>query len=155
MGPGKKVLILGMGNPILTDDGVGLHIVRSLKGKIQNVETLTTPLVGLNILDQLNGYDLLFLVDALISEKNSIGSIKKLTTGEGTLHLFTSHGIDFFELMELGRKLGLTMPEVGAVYAVEIENPISFGKELTPSLSEKLPALIESITKDIQLCLMC
>jgi hydrogenase maturation protease len=150
MGEEAKVLIIGMGNPILTDDGVGLLIARAIEGRIPKVEILTTPLVGLNLLDQLQGYDKLFLIDALISQTSSCGQLKKCSLGEGAIHLFTSHGVDFFELLELGRRLGLAMPEVSEVYGIEIENPVAFGEELTPPLSEKIPSLIESITEDIQ-----
>lgn len=148
-----KTLILGMGNPILSDDGVGLVIVQALKEKIPDADGLTTALVGLALLDQLLGYDRLFLVDALISGRNSPGDMKKLSPGEGTIHLFTSHGLDFFSLLDLGKQLGLKMPQVEAIYGIEIENSNTFGEGLTPLLSEKLPVLIESIAHDIQTCL--
>jgi hydrogenase maturation protease len=146
-----KILILGMGSPILSDDGVGLVIVRALKERIPNTDVITTTLVGLNLLDQLLGYDKLFLIDALVSGESRPGTLKKLKSGEGTAHLFTSHGLDFFTLLALGKQLGLKMPVVGAIYGIEIENPVSFGEELTPSLAEKLPSLIESIRQDIQI----
>jgi hydrogenase maturation protease len=145
-----KTLILGMGSPILTDDGVGLVIAQALKERIPTAEVITTPLVGLNLLDLLLGYDKLFLIDALVSGNNCPGELKKLKPGEGTAHLFTSHGLDFFNLLDLGKQLGLKVPEVGAIYGVEIENPVSFGEELSPSLSQKLPSLIQLIHQDIE-----
>ena len=146
-----KILILGMGSPILSDDGVGLLIARALEEKIPNADIVTTSMVGLNLLDQVLGYDKLFLIDALVSGESSPGTLKKLKSGEGTAHLFTSHGLDFFTLLALGKQMGLKMPVVGAIYGIEIENPVSFGEELTPPLAEKLPSLIESIRQDIQI----
>jgi hydrogenase maturation protease len=145
-----KILIIGLGSPILSDDGVGLVVARALKGKIPAADVMTTPLVGLNLLDLFLDYDKLFLIDALVSENPRPGELKKLKPGEGTAHLFTSHGVDIFNLLDLGKQLGLNLPEVGAIYGIEIEVPVSFGEELSPALFQKLPSLIRFITKDIE-----
>ncbi|OGP51177.1 MAG: hypothetical protein A2Y79_03235 [Deltaproteobacteria bacterium RBG_13_43_22] len=145
-----KTLILGLGSPILSDDGVGLVIARALKGKIPQADVMTTPLVGLNLLDLFLDYDKLFLIDALVSKNPHPGELKKLEPGEGTVHLFTSHGLDFFYLLDLGKQLGFNLPEVGAIYGIEIEAPVSFGEALSPALFQKLPSLIRFITKDIE-----
>ena len=150
MAEGPKTLILGMGSPILSDDGVGLLIARALEGKIPNADIVTTSMVGLNLLDQIIGYEKLFLIDALLPGTGSFGEFRKLKPNEGTLHLFSSHGLDFFQLFELGRKLGFAMPELGGIYGIEIGSPVFFGEELSPELAEKLPSLIRSITQDIQ-----
>ena len=139
-----------MGNPILSDDGVGLHIAQALEGKIPNARVATTPMVGLTLLDHLRGYEKLFLIDALVSGKNDPGELEKVPSGEGTRHLFSSHGLDFFDLLELGKNLGLQMPEVAGIYGIEIENPVSFGEKLSPPLLEKLPGLIQAIAEDIR-----
>jgi hydrogenase maturation protease len=145
-----KTLILGMGNPILSDDGVGLQIARALEGKSPDARVTTSQMVGLNLLDHLRGYEKLFLIDALVSGENDPGELKKVPSGVGTRHLFTSHGLDFFDLLELGKNLGFQMPEVAAIYGIEIENPVSFGEELSPLLLEKLPGLIQAIAEDIR-----
>ena len=98
----------------------------------------------------LRGYEKLFLIDALVSGKNDPGELEKVPSGEGTRHLFSSHGLDFFDLLELGKNLGLQMPEVAGIYGIEIENPVSFGEKLSPPLLEKLPGLIQAIAEDIR-----
>ena len=88
----------------------------------------------------------------MVSGKNDPGELKKVPSGEGTRHLFSSHGLDFFDSARIRENnLGLQMPEVAGIYGIEIENPVSFGEELTPPLAEKLPSLIESIRQDIQI----
>jgi hydrogenase maturation protease len=52
-----KVLILGMGNPILSDDGVGLVIARALEGRIEGARIETSPIIGLGLLDMVTGYE--------------------------------------------------------------------------------------------------
>ncbi|MBU1941107.1 MAG: hydrogenase maturation protease, partial [Candidatus Thermoplasmatota archaeon] len=62
-----KTIILGVGNPILSDDGVGLHVIQQLKKCIKNPqihldEALTG---GMNLLDLLIGYDKAIIIDAV------------------------------------------------------------------------------------------
>jgi len=64
--PNPKTLILGLGNPILSDDGIGLVVAERLKGRVGGVDVISTPLTGLHLLDLMVGYDALFLIDAMI-----------------------------------------------------------------------------------------
>ncbi len=50
-----KTLVLGIGNPVLSDDGVGLSIARSLEGEIEGVEVIAADVSGLNLLDLIQG----------------------------------------------------------------------------------------------------
>jgi hydrogenase maturation protease len=144
-----KTLVLGMGNPILSDDGVGLFIAREVGRKIDQVDVITTPLVGLSLLEILAGYDRLVLIDAMTGGK-SVGEISKLEEGDGSLHLFSSHGLNFPELMRLGRELGYEIPEVATIYGIEIGNEVSFGEGLSPELQAKVQAAIPELVDDIR-----
>jgi hydrogenase maturation protease len=145
-----RTLILGMGNPILSDDGVGLFIARQLEGKIPGVDVITTAMAGLNILDLVIGYDKLFVIDAVLTDGKSLGNLKKLTEDEGSLHLFSSHGLNFPELMRLGRELGYKMPDVVAIYGIDIGNEIAFGEGLSPELRRKMTSVVDEILQDIK-----
>ena len=65
------------------------------------------------------------------------------------MHLFTSHGIHFFELMELGRQSGIEMPAIGAVYGIEIGECLCFGTGLSEKLQTRLGKIIDEIQCDI------
>jgi len=145
-----RTLILGMGNPILSDDGVGLFIARQLEGKIPGVDVITTAMAGLNILDLVIGYDKIFVIDAVLTDGRSFGNLKKLTENEGSLHLFSSHGLNFPELLRLGRELGYKMPDVVAIYGIDIGNEIAFGEALTPELRRKMTSVVDEILQDIK-----
>ena len=144
-----NALILGMGNPILSDDGVGLLVAHALEGEIPGVEVVTTEMVGLNVLDILIGYDKVFVIDAATTKSKSFGELHKLKEGEGSLHLFSSHGVNFPELVQLGREFGYKMPEVAAIYGIEIGDEAFFGEGLSPDLAERLNSIIEAIRADI------
>jgi len=144
-----KTLVLGMGNPILSDDGIGLHVARALAGKFPGVEVATTAMVGLDVLEIIEGYDRLFLIDALTTRDNRPGTLHRLTVEDGTLHLFSSHGVNFFELLSLGRELGCKMPEVAGIYGIEIGDDVAFGGELTERLERMADGVAEDICSDI------
>ena len=145
-----RTLILGMGNPILSDDGVGLFIAGQLEGKIPDVDVITTAMAGLNILDLVIGYDKIFVIDAVLTDGRSLGNLKKLTENEGSLHLFSSHGLNLPELLRLGRELGYKMPDVVAIYGIDIGNEIAFGEALTPELRRKMTSVVDEILQDIK-----
>lgn len=146
-----KVLILGMGNPILSDDGVGLSVARMLRGNIREADVAFSSMIGLNLFDLILGYDIIFIIDAMTAGGGEAGELKKISEHDrcGTLHLFSSHGLNIFELMELGSCCGFEMPSLKAVYGIEIGSEIAFGEQLSGALTEKLPAIVEQITADV------
>jgi hydrogenase maturation protease len=146
-----KALILGMGNPILSDDGVGLAIAEMLRYRIRGADVAFSPMIGLNLFDLIIGYDTLFIIDAMTAQGTKVGELKKICEHDrcGTLHLFSSHGLNIFELMELGLRFGFEMPRLKGVYGIEIGSEIAFGGSLSTELNERLPAIIEEITADL------
>jgi hydrogenase maturation protease len=150
-----KTLILGMGNPILSDDGVGLLAVEKLRHRIPRADVASSAMIGLTLFDLIIGYDTLFIIDAMTTRDGKLGELKKIGEDDrhGTLHLFSSHGINIFELMELGVRCGYDMPRLLAVYGIEIGDEVAFGEALSLALNEKLPAIVEEIIDDINIVL--
>jgi hydrogenase maturation protease len=146
-----KTLILGMGNPILTDDGVGLIIAPKLAERIGDIDVETSPIIGLGLLDQVSGYDRIYVIDAMCTKDGNLGEVSKIREDgkEGTLHLFSSHGVHFFELMKLGKDCGMPMPEIGAVYGIEIGSCVAFGEGLSDQLLEKVDSICGAIITDM------
>jgi hydrogenase maturation protease len=144
-----KTLVLGMGNPILSDDGVGLLVARALEGEVPGVDVVTTEMVGLNVLDMLIGYDTVFLIDAATTKNGAVGDVHQLNEGSGSLHLFSSHGVNFPDLLQLGKEFGYKMPEVAAIYGIEISEEAFFGEGLSSELAAKLDGIIRTIRGQI------
>jgi hydrogenase maturation protease len=146
-----KTLILGMGNPILSDDGVGLVLAEKLRGRIEGVDVASNPMIGLSLLDDILGYEVVYLIDAMIIRGGIPGELKKIREDDsaGTLHLFSSHGMNFFELMKLGRSLGYEMPKVGGIYGIEIGDNVEFSESLSPAIEKRLNEIVETICRDI------
>jgi len=145
-----KTLILGIGNPILRDDGVGLHIASALEGVFPDIHVRTATMIDLDLLDMLAEYDTIFIIDAIQSRTFGVGTVRKLLPGEASLHLFSSHGIHFFELLELGRNLGYRVPDIGGIFGIEIGEDSCFGTELSPQLMGKKKDIVQEIIEDIR-----
>jgi hydrogenase maturation protease len=142
-----------MGNPILSDDGVGLHIARALEGGVPGTEVRTTNMIGLHVLDLVAGFDSVFVIDALQTGRNQPGTVKALKTGEGALHLFSSHGLHFFQILQLGKDLGYRMPEVKGIYGIEIGDECPFGEALSGRIMDKKDEIVQEIMKSIEACI--
>jgi len=149
-GKENRTLILGLGNPILSDDGIGLILTKNLEGKIHDADTASITLAGLELMDILAGYDHVFLIDAATGTGGEPGELTELKDGNHALHLFTSHGVNFFDIIKMGRDAGLKMPEPAAVFGIEIGNATDFGTSLSPAMLSALPDLEKNISGRIE-----
>jgi hydrogenase maturation protease len=145
-----KTLILGLGNPILSDDGIGLVVAERLKGRVEGVDVISTPLTGLHLLDLLVGYDALFLIDAMITTESPPGELKFISPDEVSLPTLASHGFNLLEILKLGKKLGLSVPELKWVYGITIGRSPAFGEEPSPELMKKVEAMASQIASHIR-----
>ena len=148
--PSSKTLILGLGNPILSDDGVGLIVAERLKGRVGGVDVISTPLTGLHLLDLMVGYDALFLIDAMITTENPPGELKFIPPDEISLPNLCSHGFNLLEILKLGKKLGLSVPELKWVYGITIGRSPAFGEEPSSQLMGKVEAIVSQIARHIR-----
>jgi hydrogenase maturation protease len=144
-----KTLILGMGNPILSDDGVGLHVARALEGRFAEMDVRTCALIGLGLLDIVADFDRVFVIDAVQDSNRQQGTVVKLVAGQGALHLFSSHGMHFFEILQMGKDAGIAVPEVAGIYGVVIGPECLFGEELSPLLARRQARIVKQIAEDI------
>jgi len=127
-----KTIILGMGNPMLGDDSVGLHIVRALRDKLNKADTtvIEASVTGMDCLELLAGYDRAVIIDAIHTMEGKIGQIYRLeieafdTNGYAN----TSHNVNFVTAIELGRRLGLALPRQIAIFAIEVGEAHSFSE---------------------------
>jgi hydrogenase maturation protease len=76
-----KTLVLGIGNDILGDDGVGIHIARETARRISDADVTVeeTGAGGLSLLEHIRGYRRLIIADAILTENTEVGKIHRLT----------------------------------------------------------------------------
>jgi hydrogenase maturation protease len=149
-----KVLILGVGNPILSDDGVGIHVARELKKrKMPGVDVEELAASGLELLDVVRGYDKVVIIDAIQTTKGKPGELYILEEKdfEKSIHGSSPHGINIATALALGRKLVPNeMPKEVVFFAVEAEDLVNVSERLTPKVADALPRITERVRKELR-----
>ncbi|MBA7598205.1 MAG: hydrogenase maturation protease [Candidatus Cloacimonadota bacterium] len=147
----RKLLFLGLGNPILSDDAVGIRVVdkiKSIMGDSNGIDFVTGSMAGLRILDVIQGYDELVIVDA-IEKGGEPGTLYKIPIEdlESTLHLTSLHSINLVTAIELGRKMSLKIPKRISIYGIEVKDVVKFSEKMTPEVEESIPKNAEEIIR--------
>ena len=145
----ENLVIVGMGNPLLSDDGVGHHAARSLGSAFPGSAVHTIPMIGMDLLDLIDGFHSLCLVDAMTTGTVPIGTVKRFPLPGPGLHSCSSHGPDLQSVLSLGHALNLNIPRTTLLYGIEIGTEIPYGEDLTPKLKQRFKTAIRQIAADI------
>ena len=148
-----STLVLGIGNPILTDDGVGINIAHRLKEKKPEVEAVETSETGFALLDLTAGYDRLIIIDSIQTEQGRPGELYRLELEDlkPDAEISSFHGVGIATAFALGRKLGYKVPEDVSLYAVEIRDNLTFGEECTEEVRGKIELIADQIIEEEKL----
>jgi hydrogenase maturation protease len=150
-----NTLVLGLGNPILTDDGIGVYVVRAVADRWTGagVDFQEASVGGLRLLEVIAGYERLILVDAIQTPDGAPGQIHRLTPDDlrASLHAGSTHDLSFQGALAWGRRIGLALPPDDAItiIAVEAEDVLTFGEALTPAVATGLPDAIEAVLAEL------
>lgn len=102
-----KTLVLGVGNPLLCDDGVGIRVVRKIKkllGSNNVVDIAEAHTLGISILDYIRGYSKVIIVDSLVDKGIPVGCLKELEIGQiKKISLLSNHNINLLLGTERGK----------------------------------------------------
>jgi len=146
-----KTLLLGLGNPILKDDAVGLKVVRELGEKMteKEVHVEEASFANIEILEAIGSYDRLIIVDSIKTSRGRPGELYSLSLEDlqSTLHLSCPHDINLATALELGKRLGMHVPEEIRIYAIEVEDNQTFSEICSPSVEEAIPRIVEEIAQ--------
>ena len=150
-----KTLIMGIGNSLLGDDGIGVHIARRLSRLIkdENVDVVDTNMGGLNLLDFILEYDKLIIIDAIMTSQNQVGEIYRLEQekiGEPVYAATSPHHFNLPATIEIGRRLFPNeMPKEVVVYAVGAQDVAQISEEITDKVKKAIPAVISLVLEEI------
>ena len=150
----KKIAILGLGNPLLTDDAVGLKVAERLQAFLRDnpvpgLDILTSTRAGFELIDLLSGYEYAIIVDAFLSDKPEPGKIRYLTMQNisGNARLVGPHDIGVDVAFELAKQLGIPMPGEVEIVAIDVEDTFTFSEEMTPSIMAVIEPLAVELLK--------
>ena len=153
---GGGTLILGMGNPILSDDGVGLLVAERLAGEQlpAGAEVSQSEVGGLRLLELVRGFTRVIIIDALKSpaaEQREPGEIVRYEAKDfkGGHRYSSAHSIGLDTALELGHKLGYDMPEEVIVFAIEAKDVETFGEELSPPVAAAAERVLALVLEEV------
>jgi len=150
----RSILILGVGNEILTDDGIGPKLVNQLnRNRLPaGIDYMNTSLGGLEMLDLICRYDNVVLIDAMKTGSYRPGSVHYFTPDDftETLHLSNFHDINFLTALELGKRTGMPVPANIHIIAIEIIEDMVFDTEFSPLIREQYPAILNQVEDMLQ-----
>lgn len=154
----KKTLILGIGNNILTDDGIGSRLVSDLIKLISDSEVHydTACCGGLEIIEYIKDYERVIFIDAIRTQEGRPGDVYYFVPSDfrETSHLSSLHDVSFITALKLGHTLNLGLPNDLHIIAVEIIEDMEFSEELTLQLKERYPEILEKVLEKVRLIIV-
>jgi hydrogenase maturation protease len=132
-------VVLGIGNPIIGDDGVAFHVIEALQADPPPGDVTFTgaDVSGLAILDLITGYDEVIIVDAIQTVNGIPGEIYRLALDDFrvTKHTISPHDVDLPTALEIGKILKINLPSKISIIAIEIPDAYVFSTVLTDAVS--------------------
>jgi len=151
METGGRIIVLGIGNPLCRDDGIGIRIVAEMRdsGKYPGIDIIDGGAAPdlFSLLDADSGK--LIIVDALRGGGRA-GEIYRIELGEENIAdeaPASLHGMGILDSLKLMRQLGRHLP---AVVIIGIEPAdASHGLRLSPAIEALIPDLIKAVEEEL------
>ena len=138
-----NTLVVGLGNPILGDDGIGWRVADSVRALELNVEVDCQALGGLSLMERLVGYERVIIVDSIQTRDGRIGQVYCFALDDlpdlSAGHTTAAHDTSLQTALKMGRALGAQLPDEVYVVGIEAERVYDFSEELTPQVAAAIP----------------
>lgn len=155
-----KTILVGLGNPILGDDGVGWKVVEEVAACYAEngggpdrgsppPEFERLSLGGLSLMERLIGYDRAILVDAITTGQHPPGTVYWFTMdalpARAAGHTTSAHDATLPEAFAMGRAMGASLPGEVLIVGVEAEITYDFSDQLSPAVAAAVPQAVETV----------
>ena len=146
-------VIIGMGNPLLSDDGVGIAVAHAVAQCLrQRVNLVVTELHsgGIRLMEAMAGYRRAVVVDAMLSGA-APGTVQRFDPRDfvTTKNTFSSHDTDFATAYDLGRMAGVILPDQVSFWGIEAREFDLFGEQFTEEVAAAVPLAVNRIVAQI------
>ncbi len=150
--PSQRIAVLGLGNPVVSDDRVGLAVAEELRrlldaSPVENVSVLESTRGGFELIDLLAGFDRAVIIDCLSLPDPTPGRIRELTLTNvsGSARLINAHEISISTAFELAAAMGIEMPKTVEIFAIEGLDTSTVSEEMTPAVAAVVAPLARRI----------
>ncbi len=126
-----KTAIMGFGNPVRSDDAIGIYVIEELKKTLENTDSISIFDMGTSafeVLFKLKGHSKIILVDAVINTNEPVGTLFKVPAEEVLRApqedpMVFLHGMKWDQALSYAKKiLGDEYPDDISVYLIAIDN---------------------------------
>ncbi|MGA1791108.1 MAG: hydrogenase maturation protease [bacterium] len=148
----KKILVLGVGNILLGDDGVGVHVVERMKRMALpgDAELLDGGMATSDLIPYMKGRQKVIIIDAILSSSpaGTIFRIPYQDMKKGQHYGISAlHQIGVIEMLQLLESMG-NMPDI-LIIGIVPKNDTEFSQRLSPEIEEKLPEIIAKVLEEL------
>jgi hydrogenase maturation protease len=149
-----KTFIIGLGNPILGDDGVGWRVAEEVEKRLADkseVQVDCYSLGGLSLMERLTGCERAILIDSIFTGTRPIGTVSLFPlcdlADQTSGHTASTHDTSLRNALKVGRSMGIELPddENVMVIAVEAEAVYDFSETLTASVEAAVPIAVKAV----------
>jgi hydrogenase maturation protease len=153
-----RTLILGLGNPILTDDGVGVRVAEAVKDCLPPdapIDITEVSVGGLTLMETMIGYERVILIDAIQQAGSRPGAFRRMTLDDlraisPTQHSASPHDASLITALQMGERMGLALPREITIFAVQVENVTDFSDQPTPAVAAAIPRVTAAVLAEIK-----
>jgi hydrogenase maturation protease len=146
-----KCLVLGFGSDALSDDGLPLKLVNDLKAVTsQHTFTFETSAVGgFELLELLEGFDKVVLIDTQLTSRRKPGEIHEFTPAnfEETFHLSCQHDVTFHEALRFAKEMGISMPDDIRIIAIEVVENKNLSFEFSREIEQEYQSILSYLCR--------
>jgi len=162
-----KTLVVGLGNPILGDDGVGWKVAEEVRkrlppplippggalrslpmGEGSQVDVDCLSLGGISLMEHLIGYERAILIDAFALDAPT-GSVSVLRLDQlpnySAFHITNAHDTSLQNAIELGKSMGAQLPEDITVVGIATKHIYEFSEDLSPPVARVVPCVVQIV----------
>lgn len=147
-----RTLVIGLGNPILTDDGAGFFVAQEIAKAVmphQEIDVIELSVGGITLMEHMIGYQKVILIDALWTLPEHAGQVIVFDAGDltETLNTRSTHDADLPTALRIGRSLGGELPtdEHIQIVAITANQVLDFGDTPTPAVKMAIPEAIQAV----------
>jgi hydrogenase maturation protease len=165
-----KTIVVGLGNPILGDDGVGWKVAETVKERLNTesyhrlpvrplgsklvhylppVEVDCLSLGGLSLMERLLGYDQVVLVDSMETGQSPVGSVRTFPLASLSDpmagHSGSAHDTSLITALKTAESIGAKIPKRVDVVTVEAQNVYDFSEELSPPVAAAVAEAVQAV----------
>ncbi len=148
-----RTVVVGLGNPVRADDGVGLAVARLVRerlGEAEGVHVTELGAGGLRLAEAVSGYDRAIVVDALAAG-GAPGTVRRLGLDDltGCRTVACTHDTSLPTALDVWRLLGAPVPGEVTIFGIEVQDVDRFTERLTDDVARAVPGAADAVIDEI------